>query len=75
MKHQSGYSKQIQLMNNWTIIVKEQKEINKYDLMIKLRITVAQYNQMKGFVENLQSNVIEYDKPTQIWKYIGNREE
>lgn len=75
MKNQSGFSKQFQLMNNWTRIVKEHKEINKYDLMIELRITVAQYNQMKGFVENLQREVIDYDKPTQIWKYIGNREE
>ena len=75
MKHQSGYSKQIQLMNNWTLIVKKYKEINKYDLMVELRITVAQYNQMKGFVENRQSEVIEYDKSTQTWKYKGNTEE
>jgi len=75
MKHQSGYSKQIQLMNNWTLLVKQYGEINKYDLMEKLKITVAQYNQMKGFVENRQSEVIEYDKPSQMWKYKGNREE
>ena len=59
-------------MNNWTRIVKERKEINKYDLMVELRITISQYNQMKGFVENQQSNVIEYDRPTQTWKYKGN---
>jgi len=75
MKSQSGYSKQFQLMNNWTRIVKEHKEINKFDLMDKLRITVGQYNQMKGFVEHKQSEVIEYDKPTQTWKYKGISEE
>ena len=75
MKSQSGYSKQFQLMNKWTRIVKERGEINKYDLMIELRITVGQYNQMKGFVENRQSEVIEYDKSTQTWKYKGNTEE
>ena len=69
MKNQSGFSKQYQLMNNWTRIVKERREINKYDLMVELRITVAQYNQMKGFVENRQNEVIEYDKPNQTWKY------
>ena len=69
MKNQSGFSKQYQLMNNWTRIVKERREINKHDLMVELRITVAQYNQMKGFVENRQSEVIEYDKPNQTWKY------
>ena len=69
MKNQSGYSKQFQLMNKWTRIVKEHREINKYDLMVELRITVAQYNQLKGFVENHQSEVIEYDKPNQTWKY------
>jgi len=62
-------------MNNWTRIVKEHKEINKYDLMMELRITVGQYNQMKGFIENRQSEVIEYDKPTQTWKYKGNTKE
>lgn len=75
MKSQSGFSKQFQLMNNWTRIVKKYKEINKYDLMEELRITVAQYNQMKGFVEYRQSEMIEYDKPTQTWKYKGNTEE
>jgi len=68
MKSQSGYSKQFQLMNKWTRIVKERGEINKYDLMDELRISVGQYNQMKGFVEYKQSGVIEYDKPTQTWK-------
>jgi len=75
MKSQSGYSKQYQLMNKWTMIVKEKKEINKFDLMDKLRISVGQYNQMKGFVEYKQSEVIEYDKPNQTWKYKGNIEE
>ena len=75
MKSLSGFSKQIQLMNKWTSIVKKYKEIDKYDLMIELRITVGQYNQMKGFVENRQSEVIEYDKSTQTWKYKGNTEE
>jgi len=74
MKHQSGYSKQIQLVNTWTLIVKEYKEISKYDLMDKLRISVPQYNQMKGYVENRQIEVIEYDKSTQTWKYKGNTE-
>lgn len=74
MKNQSGYSKQFQLMNNWTRIVKEHKEINKNDLIFDLRITIAQYNQMKGFVEYHQSQMIEYDKPSQTWKYIGNPE-
>ena len=69
MKNQSGYSKQFQLMNNWTRIVKEHREIHKHDLMMELRITVAQYNQLKGFVEYSQSEVIEYDKPNQTWKY------
>ena len=62
-------------MNKWTLIVKEKKEINKYDLMEELRITVGQYNQMKGFVEHKQSEVIEYDKPTQTWKYKAIPEE
>jgi len=75
MKSQSGYSKQYQLMNKWTMIVKEKKEINKYDLMEELRISVGQYNQMKGFVEHKQSEVIEYDKPNQTWKYKGKIEE
>ena len=75
MKSQSGFTKQFQLMNYWTRIVKEHKEINKYDLMEKLKITVAQYNQMKGFVEYRQGEVIEYDKPTQNWKYKGITEE
>jgi len=75
MKSQSGYSKQFQLMNKWTLIVKEKKEINKYDLMDQLRISVGQYNQMKGFVEHKQSEVIEYDKPSQTWKYKENPEE
>jgi len=75
MKSQSGYSKQFQLMNKWTLIVKERGEINKYDLMDELRISVGQYNQMKGFVEHKQSKVIEYDKPNQTWKYKGNPEE
>jgi len=61
MKSQSGYSKQFQLMNKWTLIVKERGEINKYDLMDELRISVGQYNQMKGFVEHKQSKLIEYD--------------
>jgi len=61
-------------VNTWTLIVKECKEISKYDLMDKLRISVPQYNQMKGYVENRQSEVIEYDKPTQTWKYKGNTE-
>ncbi len=69
MINQSGYSKQFQLMNKWTRIVKERREINKYDLMVELRITVAQYNQLKGFVEYCQNEVIEYDKPNQTWKY------
>ncbi len=69
MKNQSGFSKQYQLMNKWTRIVKERREIHKYDLMVELRITVPQYNQLKGFVENRQSEVIEYDKPNQTWKY------
>ncbi len=75
MKHQSGYSKQFKLVNNWTRIVKEHIEINKYDLMDELKISVPQYNQMKGFVENRASEVIEYDKPTKIWRYKGNSEE
>ncbi len=75
MKSLSGFSKQIQLMNKWTRIVKEWKEIDKYDLMMELRITVGQYNQMKGFIENRQSKVIEYDKPTQTWKSKGIPEE
>ncbi len=75
MKSLSGFSKQIQLMNNWTRIVKEWKEIDKYDLMMAMKITVAQYNQMKGFVENRQSEVIEYDKNTKTWKYKGKTEE
>jgi len=75
MKSLSGFSKQIQLMNKWTSIVKKYKEIDKYDLMIELRITVGQYNQMKGFVENRQSEIIEYDKPTQTWKFKGIPEE
>jgi len=75
MKSLSGFSKQFQLMNNWTRIVKKYREIDKYDLMIELRITVAQYNQMKGFVENRQSEVIEYDKNTKTWKYKGKTEE
>jgi len=75
MKSQSGFTKQFQLMNNWTKIVKEHKEINKYDLMMELRITVGQYNQMKGFVEHKQSEVIEYDKPAQTWKYRVKKEE
>ncbi len=62
-------------MNEWTRIVKECKEIDKYDLMEELRISVGQYNQMKGFVEHKQSEVIEYDKPNQTWKYKGNIEE
>ena len=61
-------------MNEWTRIVREFKEINKYDLLKVLKITVTQYNQMKGFIENRQSEVIEYDKPTQTWKYKGNTE-
>jgi len=75
MKSLSGFSKQIQLMNKWTRIVKEWKEIDKYDLMMELRITVGQYNQMKGFVENRQSEVIEYDKSTKTWKSKGKTEE
>jgi len=75
MKHQSGYAKQFKLVNKWTSIVKEHKEINKYDLMDELKISVPQYNQMKGFVENRASEVIEYDKPTKIWRYKGNSEE
>jgi len=75
MKSQSGYSKQFQLMNKWTLIVKEKKEINKFDLMDELRISVGQYNQMKGFVEYKQGEVIEYDKPNQTWKYKGKIEE
>ena len=62
-------------MNKWTLIVKEKKEINKYDLMEELRISVGQYNQMKGFVEYKQGEVIEYDKPSQTWKYKGKIEE
>ena len=46
-----------------------------YDLMMELRITVGQYNQMKGFIENRQSEVIEYDKNTKTWKYKGKTEE
>ena len=75
MKSLSGFSKQIQLMNSWTRIVKDFKEIDKYDLMMALKITVSQYNQMKGFVESRQSEVIEYDKNTKTWKYKGNTEE
>ncbi len=75
MKFLSGFSKQIQLMNEWTRIVKKYKEIDKYDLMMELRITVGQYNQMKGFVENRQSEVIEYDKSTKTWKSKGIPEE
>ena len=75
MKHQSGYSKQFQLMTKWTGIVKKYGEINKYDLMTELKITVGQYNQTKGFVEHFQSEMIEYDKPSQMWKSKGNREE
>ncbi len=30
--------------------------------------------QLKGYVENRQSEVIEYDKSTQTWKYKGNTE-
>jgi len=55
--------------------VKDFKEIDKYDLMMALKITVSQYNQMKGFVENRQSEVIEYDKNTKTWKYKGKTEE
>jgi len=75
MKHQSGYSKQFKLVNKWTSIVKEHKEINKYDLMYELKISVPQYNQMKGFVENRVCEVIEYDKPSKTWRYKGNTEE
>jgi len=75
MRSLSGFSKQIQLMNKWTSIVKKYGEIDKYTLMIELRITVAQYNQMKGFVENCQSEVIEYDKSIKSWKYKGKTEE
>jgi len=74
MKSLSGYSKQMQLMNEWTRIVREFKEINKYDLIKVLKITVTQYNQMKGFIEYHQSEVIEYDKSTKTWKYKGNTE-
>ena len=75
MKSLSGFSKQIHLMNEWTRIVKEFKEIDKFDLMMVLKITVSQYNQLKGFIENRQSKVIEYDKNTKTWKSKGKTEE
>ncbi len=74
MKSLSGFSKQIQLINEWTRIVKECKEISKYDLISVLKITVPLYNQMKGYVEYRQREVIEYDKSTKTWKYKGNPE-
>jgi len=75
MKSLSGFSKQIQLINEWTRIVKEYKEISKYDLISVLKITVSVYNQMKGYVEYRQREVIEYDKSTKTWKYKGKIEE
>jgi len=70
----SGFSKQFQRMNQWTNLVKSRKEITKWDLMMEMRLTIAQYNQHKPFQEAMQGHLIEYDKTKQSWIYVGKLE-
>ena len=59
------------LATRWYDIVKKSKEINKHDLMLKLGLTPGQYYLNQATIKHLLKEEIEYDRPSQTWRFVG----
>jgi len=68
LKSGSGFSRQSQLLDKWIRIVQSQGNISRNKLINMMRITVAQYNQLKSFVEEMAEELITYNKDTKCWE-------
>ena len=47
--------------------IQKDKIINKFDLMDKLSISIATYNQIKPYVEHRFGHYVEYDRKSKNW--------
>lgn len=58
-----------QLKNSHKFIDRIQKDgsIHKFDLMDKLSISIATYNQIKPYVEYRFGHLVEYDRKSAHW--------
>lgn len=48
-------------------IKRETNPIHKFDLMDKLSMSIATYNQIKPYIEHRFGHYVEYDRKSQSW--------
>lgn len=58
---------QLKIANKFVLQIQTDKRINKFDLMDKLSMSIASYNQLKPYVEHRFGHYVEYERKTKDW--------
>lgn len=59
---------QIKKAHAFVQLIQKEGSINKFDLMDKLSISIATYNQLKPYVEYRYGHYVEYVKESKTWR-------
>jgi len=58
---------QLKKATEWVQLIQKEGRINKFDLMDKLSISIATYNQSKPYIEHRYGHYVEYEKSSKDW--------
>ena len=58
---------QLRNATRWVQHVQKEKSIHKFDLMDKLSMSIATYNQLKPYIEHRFGHLVDYDRKSGVW--------
>jgi len=58
---------QLKTATKFITMIQKDNPIHKYDLMDKLSMSIAMYNQLKPYVEHRYGHLVEYSRVTKKW--------
>ena len=59
---------QLKNATKFVTTIQKDKSIHKFDLMDKLSMSIAMYNQLKPYVEYRFGHLVEYHKQSKTWR-------
>ena len=74
MIHKSGLQKESDLKNKWLRLVAGEVSIKRTDLMRILGITLRQYKNYAGVIQEENEDSIEYNRFSKRWVWIKKEE-